>query len=264
MKVLALYALLVGEWGIERILVLILSKIHQWRRLLLHPHHRLTPHHVKETFPGEAYGLWTLVARRRNKLRPNISKPIANHKSKAQFPINQYRDTLPNQPHISPPHGSNDRKRKSHTAQSDVKLGLSASYTQHLMRQDKDIVFGLEMPDERPLSQSPILTHTNSTLLDPSPHSTSPSTLPSQTKKSLSQHTQNKAQGSKNPSLKLKGKEKALTDPGNPRMEDLLQGEDHSPFIYHDKRNQSNPNSHHGMVRGRTDEGIEPHFPPHP
>lgn len=179
MKVLALYALVVGEWGMERILVLILSKIHQWRRLLLHPHHRLAPHHVKETFPEEAYGLWTLVARRRNKLRPNISKPIANHKSKAQFPINQYRDTFPNQPHISPPHGSNDSKRKSHTAQSDVKLGLSASYTQHLMRQDKDIVFGLEMPDERPLSQSPILTHTNSTLLDPSPHLTSPSTLPS-------------------------------------------------------------------------------------
>ena len=86
------------------------------------------------------------------------------------------------------------------------------------MRKDNDIVFGLEMPDERPLSQSPIPTYTNSTLLDLSTHLTSRSTLPSQTKKSLSQHTQNKAHGFKNPSLKLKGKEKALKDPGNPRM----------------------------------------------
>ena len=130
------------------------------------------------------------------------------------------------------------------------------------MRKDNDIVFGLEMPNERPLSQSPIPTYTNSTLLDPSTHLTSRSTLPSQTKKSLSQHTQNKAHGFKNPSLKLKGKEKALKDPGNPRMGNLLQGENHSPFRYHDKRNQSNPNSHHGMVRGRPDEGIKPHLPP--
>ena len=56
----------------------------------------------QETHPEEAYGLWILVDHRRNKLKPNISKPIANHKSKAQFPINQYRDTLPNQPHRSP------------------------------------------------------------------------------------------------------------------------------------------------------------------
>ena len=141
-----------------------------------------------------------------------------------------------------------------------MKQGFSASYTQHLMRKDKDRVFGFEMPDERPLSQPPIPTHTNSTLPDPSTHST----LPSQTKKSLSQHTQNKAHGSKNPSLKLKGKEEALKDPENQRMGNLLQGEDHSPFKYHDKRNQSNPNSHHGMVRGRTDEGIEPHSSPSP
>ena len=109
------------------------------------------------------------------------------------------------------------------------------------MRKDNYIVFGLEMPDERPLSQSPIPTYTNSTLLDPSTHLTSCSTLPSQTKNPLSQHTQNKAHGFKNPSLKLKGKEKALKDPGNPTMGNLLQREDHSPFRYHDKRIKATP-----------------------
>lgn len=63
MKVLALYALLAGEWGIERILVLILSKIHQWRRLHLHPHHRLAPHHVRKLILRKlmVYGYWLLI-----------------------------------------------------------------------------------------------------------------------------------------------------------------------------------------------------------
>ena len=46
-------------------------------------------------------------------------------------------------------------------------------------------------------------------------------------------------------------------------MGNILQGEDHSHLKINDRRDQSNPNPHHGLVRGRSDEGLEPHISTH-
>ena len=47
-------------------------------------------------------------------------------------------------------------------------------------------------------------------------------------------------------------------------MGNLLQREDHSNLKHHDRRDQSNPNLHHGLVRGGTDESLESHIFVHP
>ena len=49
----------------------------------------------------------------------------------------------------------------------------------------------------------------------------------------------------------------------NTGMGNILQAEDYSHLKHHNRRDQSNPNSHHGLVRGRSDEGLEPHLSVH-
>ena len=61
-----------------------------------------------------------------------------------------------------------------------------------------------------------------------------------------------------NPKLTLNKHGQRSTGIGN-----ILQGEDHSHLKHHDRRDQSNPKSHHGLVRGRYDEGLEPHLSTH-
>ena len=64
-------------------------------------------------------------------------------------------------------------------------------------------------------------------------------------------------------SSQFKGKGKANGEPRNPRMGKLLQKEDHSNLRHHYRRDQSNPNSHHGLVRGGTEESLESHISAH-
>ena len=197
----------------------------------------------------ETYGTWTLVSRRKDK----NPKSRAHPEPKNQPPNSRNGDSKSTPSPQSPSRGPRDAKRKSPAVHCDTtphprpshpssEMGHDSAVSSHTSLEQPPPPIAFSFGEPHSPKNSPNIKFSSSPKHAPNP------------KLILNKH------GQRN---QLKGKGETIGEPRNTGMGNILQREDHSHLKHHDRRDQSNPNSHHGLVRGRTDEGLEPHFSAH-
>ena len=198
---------------------------------------------------SETYGEWTLVSRRKDKNPKSRAHPVT--KDQPPNPRKGVSKAVPSSQ--SPSRGTREAKRKSPAVHCDTIPDPKPSHTSCEMGRDSDVSghTSLEQPPP-PVTFS--FGEPHSPKISPNPKFSSSHTHAPNPKLSLNKH------GKRN---QLKGKGEAPREPRNSGMGDILQREDHCHLKQHDRGNQSKPNPHHGLFRGRTDDGLEPHFSTH-
>nr|POE60831.1 hypothetical protein CFP56_39843 [Quercus suber] len=183
---------------------------------------------------SEVYDPWTLVSRRKDKYPKTRAYPVPQTQ-----PSNpQNGDSKPSPLSRSPSRGPRDAKRKNPVGHCDTSSYPKPSHPYCKMGHD------FAMSSYTSLKQSPPLIafsfgEPHSLKNTPNPNiSVSPKHAPNP-KSKQNKHGQ---------SNQLKGKGKVTRKPRNTGMGNLLQREDNCHLKNHDRRDQSNPNLHHGLV----------------